>query len=730
MASTRIYEIARELGVQSKQVVDYLVAQGHDVKNHMSVIRGDAVRQVRQKFGSAEAPAAKPAAKPTAQPAAQRTAQSATGTEQARQAGGSRQRTGTGAGQARGRRGGPQRGGQQRGAGGRRGRRGRGRRRGQRVQQPSPFSPHQAVPEPGSKGKLELPATISVRNLAGLVGAQATEIVKYLFGQGMMVSVNEDLDFETAGTVAERLGYTVVQPEDPLAVFVHDEEDPPEKLQPRAPVVTIMGHVDHGKTTLLDAVRQARVAAGEAGGITQHIGAYQVQWGDGAITFLDTPGHEAFTAMRSRGAGITDVAILVVAADDGIMPQTVEALNHAKAAEVPIIVALNKIDRPDANPDRVKQQLVDHGLVPEEWGGETVVVPISALRGEGIEDLLEMIVLVAEMAELKANPDRRARGIVIEAELDRGRGPVATVLVQKGTLHAGDTIVVGQAAGRVRAMLDDQGRQLETAGPSTPVEVLGLNEVPAAGDELIAVADERAARDIAQRLREEVRAKEIERPARANLEELFRQIQQGETKELPVIVKGDVQGSVEALRASLLKLSNEEVAVNIIHAAVGGITETDVNLASTANAVIIGFNVRPDTTARKAAEREKVDMRMYRVIYEAIDEVEKALEGMLDPEYEEVVLGRAEVRQLFRVPNAGVVAGSYVTEGRIVRGASVRVIRDGVVVHEGEMDSLRRFKDDVREVAQGYECGIGIERYNDVKEGDVLEAYRMEEVPR
>lgn len=575
-----------------------------------------------------------------------------------------------------------------------------------------------------------MPETIAIRNFAGKVGVQATAIVKYLFGQGQMVTVNDDLDYETAAAIAERLGFTVVRPEDPLAAMVADEEDPPESLQPVPPVVTIMGHVDHGKTTLLDAIRKAQVAEGEAGGITQHIGAYQVKWGDSAITFLDTPGHEAFTAMRSRGASVTDIAILVVAADDGVMPQTVEAISHAKAADVPIIVAMNKVDKPDANPDRVKQQLVEHGLVPEDWGGETVVVPVSALKGEGIDDLLEMILLVAELRELKANPDRPARGTVIEAELDRGRGPVATVLVQKGTLRTGDIIVVGQAAGRVRAMLDDQGRPVDDAKPATPVEVLGLDEVPAAGDELIAVEDERAARELAARLKEQAREEDIRRTPKASLEDLFRQVQEGERKELPIILKGDVQGSVEALRESLLKLSNEEVSVNVIHAAVGGITESDVNLASTADAIIIGFNVRPDTSARRAAEREQVDMRMYRVIYEAIDEVEKAMVGLLDPEYEEVVLGRAEVRALFKVPNVGTIAGAYVTDGKIIRGAQVRVIRDGVVVHEGEMSSLKRFKDDVREVAQGYECGIGVEKFNDLKEGDVLEAFRMEEVAR
>lgn len=722
MAKMRVYELARDLGVDSKQVVDYLNSLGHDVRNHMSVIEGDSIARVRSKF----APKPKSTSTPAGQSSAPQAPASRGGTAASRPAA----RTGGGGHQA-GAGGSGRGGGGRSGGGGRRGQRGRRGHRGQqRGQRPSPLGPRQAPVEPGSKGKLELPETIAIRNFAGKVGVQATAIVKYLFGQGQMVTVNDDLDYETAAAIAERLGFTVVRPEDPLAAMVADEEDPPESLQPVPPVVTIMGHVDHGKTTLLDAIRKARVAEGEAGGITQHIGAYQVKWGDSAITFLDTPGHEAFTAMRSRGASVTDIAILVVAADDGVMPQTVEAISHAKAADVPIIVAMNKVDKPDANPDRVKQQLVEHGLVPEDWGGETVVVPVSALKGEGIDDLLEMILLVAELRELKANPDRPARGTVIEAELDRGRGPVATVLVQKGTLRTGDIIVVGQAAGRVRAMLDDQGRPVDEAKPATPVEVLGLDEVPAAGDELIAVEDERAARELAARLKEQAREEDIRRTPKASLEDLFRQVQEGERKELPIILKGDVQGSVEALRESLLKLSNEEVSVNVIHAAVGGITESDVNLASTADAIIIGFNVRPDTSARRAAEREQVDMRMYRVIYEAIDEVEKAMVGLLDPEYEEVVLGRAEVRALFKVPNVGTIAGAYVTDGKIIRGAQVRVIRDGVVVHEGEMSSLKRFKDDVREVAQGYECGIGVEKFNDLKEGDVLEAFRMEEVAR
>lgn len=704
MAKMRVYELARDLGVDSKQVLDYLNSLGHDVKNHMSVLDSESIARVKGKFGAAQADAGEA----KKQGAGQAPARQGGSAESAARKGGSP------SGEARSR-----------------------EREGERKQGGAQAKPRQAggggrqpAPEPGSKGKLELPETIAVRALAGKIGVQATAIVKYLFSQGKMVTVNDDLDFETAAVVAERFGYSVVRPEDPLAAILADEEDPPEKLQPIPPVVTIMGHVDHGKTTLLDAIRKTRVAQGEAGGITQHIGAYQVKWGGKAITFLDTPGHEAFTAMRSRGASVTHIAVLVVAADDGVMPQTIEAISHARAADVPIIVALNKIDKPEANPERVKQQLAEHGLIPEEWGGDTVVVPVSALKGQGISDLLEMILLVAELREIKANPDRKARGTVIEAKLDKGRGPVATVLVQKGTLRTGDVIVVGDTAGRVRAMLDDQGRPVDEATPSMPVEVLGLDDVPNAGDKLIAVDDERAARELAERLRQQAREQELQRQRKASLEDLFRQVQEGERKELSIVLKADVQGSVEALRDALLKLSNDDVEVRVVHAGVGGITKSDVDLAATTNAIIIGFNVRPDAMARRAAEQEHVEIRTYRVIYDVIDDVEKAMKGLLEPVYKEVVLGHAEVRALFKVPNVGIVAGAYVTDGRMVRGAKVRVIRNGVVVYDGELSSLRRFKDDVREVPEGFECGIGIAKFNDLKEGDVLEAYRMEAVAR
>jgi translation initiation factor IF-2 len=574
---------------------------------------------------------------------------------------------------------------------------------------------------------LTIPETITVGDLATELDLPATTVIKTLMAEGVMAAINNLIDFEVAALAAEKLGATVKRPkkEKKRPVSISPEDDTGD-LTARPPVVTILGHVDHGKTTLLDAIRESRVVETEAGGITQHIGAYQVEKDGRMITFLDTPGHEAFTSMRSRGAQVTDVAVLVVAADDGVMPQTVEALNHAKAADVPIIVAINKTDRPGANPDRVKQQLAEHDLLAEEWGGDTVTVEVSALRNVGIEDLLEMILLVADMCELKANADRPALGTVIEAELDRNRGSVATILVQSGTLRTGDIIVAGTTSGRVRAMFDYRGRNLKEAGPSTPVSILGLEEVPEAGDRVEALDDEREARQIAQKRLDE--QKETHGTGRLRLTELFTKIEEGVVKDLHIVVKADVQGAVEALSSSLTKLSDDRVRVNVIHAGTGGITETDVVLAAASNAIIIGFNVRPEPATRRAAEREGVDVRLYRVIYEAIDDVKAAMSGLLDPEYEEAVLGRAEVRATFRVPNVGTIAGSYVTDGRIVRNALVRVLRDNVVIYEGKISSLKRFKDDVREVTEGYECGIGIERFNDVKEGDHLEAYHMKEV--
>ena len=577
--------------------------------------------------------------------------------------------------------------------------------------------------------------TIGIKDLSEKLGKPAADIVKKLFMMGIMATVNQDIDYETAFMVASEYGIELEQKltktfEDTLFDVTDEGDKDGEGYITRPPVVTIMGHVDHGKTSLLDAIRHANVTAGEAGGITQHIGAYQVESNGKKITFIDTPGHEAFTSMRARGAQSTDIAILVVAADDGVMPQTIESISHAKAAGVPMIVAINKMDKPTADPDRVKTELTQHGIVPEDWGGDTIIVPVSAYTKEGIDDLLENILLVAEVEDYKANPDLMAKGIIIEARLDKGRGPVASVLVQNGTLKVGDTIVAGTVFGRVRAMMNDKGEKLTVAPPSTPVEVLGLNEVPETGDQLYATEDDRLSRQVAEERRDKIKIQQAKAKAKASLDDLFAQIQEGELKQLNLIIKADVMGSVEAVKQALEKLTNEEVKVSAIHGAVGAITSSDVALAQASNAIIIGFNVRPDATARTMAEQEKVDIRLYRIIYDAIEDVEKAMKGMLAPEYKEVILGHAEVRQTFKVPGHGTVAGSYVTDGKITRQSKLRLLRDNIVIHEGEVESLRRFKDDVKEVATGYECGIGIVGYNDIKERDVIEAFIMEEIAR
>ena len=577
---------------------------------------------------------------------------------------------------------------------------------------------------------VKIPDEISVGELASRMKKTGAEVVKCLMKNGVMASLSQLIDFDTAAIIAEEMGCKV---EKEIIVTIEEKlidvsEDKDEDLEPRAPVVVVMGHVDHGKTSLLDYIRNAHVASGEAGGITQHIGAYQVQINGKPITFLDTPGHEAFTSMRARGAMVTDIAILVVAAEDGIMPQTVESINHAKAAEIPIIVAINKMDKPEANPERIKQQLTEYGLVAEEWGGDTIICPISAKTGMGIDNLLEMVTLTAEVAELKANPNRAAQGTVIEARLDKGRGPVATLLVQNGTLHQGDIIIAGTAVGRVRAMVDDKGGRLTDAGPSVPVEITGLSEVPGAGNTFNAVADERLARELVEQRKEEAKAKANAPIQKVSLEDLFSQIQAGEVKDLNIIVKADVQGSAEAVKSSLEKLSNDEVRVRVIHSGVGAISESDVMLAATSKAIIVGFNVRPDAAARDSAARSNVDMRMYRVIYDAINEVEAAIKGMLAPKYKEVDLGRAEVRNVFRITGVGMVAGCYVTEGKVQRGAQMRLLRDNIVIYDGAIASLQRFKDSVKEVAQGYECGITFEKFQDIKVGDVIEAFLMEQI--
>lgn len=579
---------------------------------------------------------------------------------------------------------------------------------------------------------IQVPEEITVGELAALLHMTAAEVIKKLFTLGQMATVNEVIDYDTAEIVATELGAkcekaVVVTIEDRI---IDDSEDDDKDLVARDPVVCVMGHVDHGKTSLLDAIRNTSVTSTEAGGITQHIGAYRVDLNGQKITFLDTPGHAAFTSMRARGAQATDIAVLVVAADDGIMPQTIEAINHAKAAGVTIVVAINKIDKENANVDRVKQMLVEHELVPEEWGGDTVCVEISAKKRINIDSLLEMVLLIADMKELKANPNKPAKGTVIEARIDKGRGPVATVLVQDGTLNVGDIVIAGTAVGHVRAMVNDKGRRVKTAGPSTPVEILGLSEAPSGGDQFRVVKDEKLAKDVAESRKQEQKETKFNSTVKVSLDNLFSQIDEGNMKELNVIIKADVQGSVEAVKQSLEKLSNDEVRVRAIHGGVGAVNESDVMLANASNAIIVGFNVRPDAGAAAAASQHEVDIRLYRVIYQAIEEIEAAMKGMLDPEFKENVIGHAEVRQTFRVSGVGTIAGSYVTDGKITRNAQIRLVRDGIVVHEGEIDSLKRFKDDAKEVAEGFECGIGIANFNDVKEGDIIECYVMEEIAR
>ena len=579
---------------------------------------------------------------------------------------------------------------------------------------------------------VKIPDEIGVGELADRLEVPATEVIKKLMLLGVMASISQSVDYETASLIAEDFG-AIVEKEIILTredILFNDFEDTEDQLETRSPVVVVMGHVDHGKTSLLDAIRSTNVIDTEAGGITQHIGAYRVRINDRKITFLDTPGHEAFTAMRARGAQVTDIAILVVAADDGIMPQTIEAINHAKAANVGIIVAINKIDKDGANPDRIKQELTEHGLVPEDWGGDTICVEISAKHRQNIEELLEMVILVADMRELKANPNRRAKGTVIEAKLDKGRGPVASILVQNGTLKAGDTVVVGTSFGHIRAMFDDKGKAVKKAGPSVPVEILGLDSVPEGGEIFYAVDDERMAKQVIEARKQKQKEERLTQSNVVTLDDFFNKVQEGQIKDLNIIIKADVNGSVEAVKQSLEKLSNDEVRINVVHAGVGAIRESDVMLAYTSNAIIVGFNVRPDAGATASAEAQGVDIRLYRVIYTAIEEIEAAMKGMLDPTYKEEVTGHAEIRQTFKVSGVGTIAGCYVTDGTITRNTQVRIVRDGIVIHEGELASLKRFKDDVKEVNSGYECGLSIERFNDIKEGDVVEGFKMVEIER
>ena len=762
MSKMRIYELAKQLNVANKDLMEKIHSVGIEAKSHMGVLTDEEVAKVTALYQPKEESKKEAPKQEVKKEAPKKDAPKQNAPKQDAPKKGGEQKQG---GKNDNRKGGkPQQqnnqkqGGQQQGGKGQNKENNKGKDKkggkpsGQKVKE-NPMERRRREMEEEAALMAELaaleaaeaaanadpeikyiPESITVKDLAEVLGKKGSDLVMNLMKKGKMLAINATLDFDTAASIAEEYNVILELEEEKDIMeeaFGTEEEEDESKLEERPPVVVVMGHVDHGKTSLLDAIRHANVTKGEAGGITQHIGAYTVQIDGKPITFLDTPGHEAFTAMRMRGAQVTDIAILVVAADDGVMPQTIEAINHAKAAGVEIIVAINKMDKPSANPDRVKQELTEYGLLAEDWGGTTVCVPVSARSKEGIDNLLEMIILTAEMKELKANPNKKARGAIIEAQLDKGRGPVATVLVQSGTLRVGDPVVAGPAYGKIRAMTDDKGRRVKAAGPSTPVEILGLSEVPAAGDTFYVAANEKQARQLAESVIAKNRETLISQtPQKVSLDDLFSQIQSGNMKELGIIVKADVQGSVEAVRQSLEKLTNEEVRVRVIHGGVGAVTESDVLLASASNAIIIGFNVRPEPAAKAFADEEKVDVRLYRVIYNAIEDIQAAMKGMLDPVYEEKVLGHAEVRQTFKASGVGTIAGSYVKDGKIVRNCQVRIVRDGIVVYEGELESLKRFKDDVKEVALGYECGLVFKKFNDVKEGDWVEAFTMVEVPR
>ncbi|MEC2064582.1 translation initiation factor IF-2 [Bacillus inaquosorum] len=716
MAKMRVYEYAKALNVSSKEILTALKNMDLEVNNHMAMLEEKAIKQLDSKYKKGGASAAAKSQKP------------AETNKNKQPQGVNQQSAGNQPNKIRdGKKNDVQNNQFNKNKKNNNNKKNKRNNNNKNQYQQKPVKPKKELPE-----KITFSGTLTVGALAEELGKEPSEIIKKLMLLGVMATINQELDKDTIELIASEYGVeteeVIVLEETELEKY--EEPDNEEDLEIRPPVVTIMGHVDHGKTTLLDSIRKTKVVEGEAGGITQHIGAYQIEENGKKITFLDTPGHAAFTTMRARGAEVTDITILVVAADDGVMPQTVEAINHAKAAEVPIIVAVNKIDKESANPDRVMQELTEYGLVPEAWGGETIFVPLSALTGKGIDELVEMILLVSEVEELKANPNRQAKGTVIEAELDKGRGSVATLLVQTGTLHVGDPIVVGNTFGRVRAMVNDIGRRVKTAGPSTPVEITGLNDVPQAGDQFLVFKDEKTARSVGEARASKQLEEQRSDKAKLSLDDLFEQIKQGDVKDINIIVKADVQGSAEALTAALQKIEVEGVKVKIIHTGVGAITESDIILASASNAIVIGFNVRPDGNAKSTAEAENVDIRLHRIIYKVIDEIEAAMKGMLDPEYEEKVIGQVEVRQTFKVSKIGTIAGGYVTEGTITRDSGLRLIRDGVVIFEGEVDVLKRFKDDVKEVSQGYECGITIKKYNDIREGDILEAFVMQEIER
>ncbi|MGW7806610.1 translation initiation factor IF-2 [Staphylococcus xylosus] len=705
MSKKRIYEYAKDLKLKSKDIIDELAKMNVEVTSHMQTLEDDQIKALDKIY--------KPEQAQQAAKSEQKSAQNKQSTTNNKNNQGNE-------------------GNQNNKPNNKKNNKNNKNTNKNNKQPKQPKQPKQEEPKE-IPSKITYHDGITVGELAEKLNIDSSGIIKKLFLLGIMANINQSLDDETLELIVDDYGVEiekeVIIDEEDLSIYFEDDADEENGIE-RPAVVTIMGHVDHGKTTLLDSIRHTKVTAGEAGGITQHIGAYQIENDGKKITFLDTPGHAAFTTMRARGAQVTDITILVVAADDGVMPQTIEAINHAKEAEVPTIVAVNKVDKPTSNPDRVMQELTEYGLIPEAWGGDTIFVPLSALSGDGIEDLLEMIVLTSEVQELKANPSKHAVGTVIEAELDKSRGPSASLLVQNGTLNVGDSLVVGNTYGRIRAMVNDLGQRIKSAGPSTPVEITGINDVPQAGDRFVVFKDEKQARRIGEARHEANVMQQRQESKSVSLDNLFEQMKQGEMKDLNVIIKGDVQGSVEALAASLMKIDVEGVNVRIIHTAVGAINESDVTLANASNGIIIGFNVRPDTGAKRAADNEGVDMRLHRVIYNVIEEIEFAMKGMLDPEFEEQVIGQAEVRQTFKVSKVGTIAGSYVIDGKITRNAGVRVIRDGVVQFEGELDTLKRFKDDVKEVAQGYECGITVEKFNDLKEGDIIEAFEMVEIKR
>lgn len=720
MSKKRIYEYAKELNLKSKEIIDELKSMNVEVSNHMQALEEEQIKALDKKFKASQA---KDTNKQNTQNNHQKSNNKQNSNDKEKQQSKNNSK--------------PTKKKEQNNKGkqqNKNNKTNKNQKNNKNKKNNKNNKPQNEVAETKEMpSKITYQEGITVGELAEKLNVESAGIIKKLFLLGIMANINQSLDEETLELIADDYGVEiekeVVVDEEDLSIYFDDETDDSDAIE-RPAVVTIMGHVDHGKTTLLDSIRNTKVTEGEAGGITQHIGAYQIENSGKKITFLDTPGHAAFTTMRARGAQVTDITILVVAADDGVMPQTIEAINHAKEAEVPTIVAVNKIDKPTANPDRVMQELTEYGLIPEDWGGDTIFVPLSALSGDGIDDLLEMIGLVAEVQELKANPNKQAVGTVIEAELDKSRGPAASLLVQNGTLNVGDAIVVGNTYGRIRAMVNDLGKRIKSAGPSTPVEITGINDVPLAGDRFVVFGDEKQARRIGEARHEASVIQQRQESKNVSLDNLFEQMKQGEMKDLNVIIKGDVQGSVEALAASLMKIDVEGVNVRIIHTAVGAINESDVTLANASNGIIIGFNVRPDAGAKRSAEAENVDMRLHRVIYNVIEEIESAMKGLLDPEFEEQVIGQAEVRQTFKVSKVGTIAGSYVTEGKITRNAGVRVIRDGIVLFEGELDTLKRFKDDAKEVAQGYECGITIEKYNDLKEGDIIEAFEMVEIQR